>query len=142
MNLIKKIFNTDNIIIFIKFSFVGVLNTLIDNGVFFLMCDLLALNLIFSNIVGYLISATNSYFMNSLLVYKDKELCLKKYLAFIAGNISVLLISTVFTSVFSKYVTVKTLAKLISAPITVILNFFFQRFILFKKAAEKNISDR
>lgn len=133
----KKIFNANNLIMFIKFSCVGVLNTLIDNGVFFVLCDILNINIYFSNICGYILSATNSYFMNSLLVYKDKKNSIIKYAAFIAGNVSVLLISTAFIAVLSKYIEVKTVAKLISAPCTIILNFCFQRFVLFKKTADK-----
>ncbi len=133
----KKIFSKGNFIMFIKFSCVGVLNTLIDYGVFFLLCDVLGLNLIFSNISGYVLSASNSYLINSRYVYKEERFAFKKYMAFLAGNISVLIISTVFISVLSEFTEVKTLAKLISAPITIILNFCFQRFILFKKSADK-----
>ena len=133
----KKIFNTDNLIMFIKFSCVGVLNTLIDYGVFFVMCDIFGINIYISNVCGYVLSATNSYFMNSMFVYKDKKFGFKKYVAFLAGNVSVLLLSTAFIAVLSKNIEVKTIAKLISAPFTILLNFCFQRFILFKKSADK-----
>lgn len=133
----KKIFNINNLIMFIKFSCVGVLNTLIDYGVFFVMCDILGINIYTSNVCGYVLSATNSYFMNSIFVYKDKKFGFKKYAAFLAGNISVLLLSTVFIAVLSNCIEVKTIAKLISAPFTILLNFCFQRFILFKKSADK-----
>lgn len=133
----KKIFNTNNLIMFIKFSCVGVLNTLIDYGVFFVMCDIFGINIYISNVCGYVLSATNSYFMNSMFVYKDKKFGFKKYVAFLAGNVSVLLLSTIFIAVLSKNIEVKTIAKLISAPFTILLNFCFQRFILFKKSADK-----
>ena len=133
----KKIFNTDNLIMFIKFSCVGILNTLIDYGVFFVMCDIFGINIYISNVCGYVLSATNSYFMNSMFVYKDKKFGFKKYVAFLAGNVSVLLLSTAFIAVLSKNIEVKTIAKLISAPFTILLNFCFQRFILFKKSADK-----
>ena len=122
---------------FIKFSCVGVLNTLIDYGVFFVMCDIFGINIYISNVCGYVLSATNSYFMNSMFVYKDKKFGFKKYVAFLAGNVSVLLLSTAFIAVLSKNIEVKTIAKLISAPFTILLNFCFQRFILFKKSADK-----
>ena len=133
----KRLFSKGNFIMFVKFSCIGVLNTLIDYGVFFLLCDILTLNMVFSNITSYILSATNSYFMNSGFVYKEKNFTLKKYAGFLSGNVFVLIISTIFIAVLSKYIPVKTVAKLISAPITLILNFLFQRFILFKKSADK-----
>ncbi len=133
----KKLFSKGNFVMFIKFSCVGVLNTLIDYGVFFILCDILRLNMVFSNVTAYILSATNSYLLNSSFVYKDKKFTLKKYAGFLSGNVFVLIISTVSIAVLSKYIPVKTIAKLISAPITLIFNFLFQRFILFKKRADK-----
>ncbi len=133
----KKLFTKGNFIMFIKFSCIGVLNTLIDYGVFFILCDILKLNMVFSNVMAYILSATNSYFLNSSFVYNEKKLTLKKYAGFLSGNVFVLIISTVFIAVLSKYIPVKTISKLISAPITLVLNFLFQRFILFKKSADK-----
>ena len=133
----KKLFSKGNFIMFIKFSCVGVLNTLIDYGVFFVLCDILKLNMVFSNITSYVLAATNSYLLNSGLVYKDKNFTFKKFLGFLSGNVFVLIISTLFIALLSNYIQIKTIAKLISAPITLVLNFLIQRFIIFKKSADK-----
>ena len=133
----KKLFTKGNFIMFVKFSCVGLLNTLIDYGAFFILCDILKLNMVFSNITSYILSATNSYFLNSSFVYKEKKFTLKKYAGFLSGNVFVLIISTIFIALFANYIPVKTIAKLISAPITLVLNFLFQRYILFKKSADK-----
>lgn len=133
----KKLFSVANLKMFIKFGCVGVLNTIIDTVVFFLLCDICSINELFSNIASYLISATNSYFLNSRHVYHAEKYSFEKYFHFLAGNVCVLVISTLSIMFFSRFFTVKTIAKLISMPITIILNFFIQRFVIFKKSADK-----
>lgn len=137
----NKLFENKNIIMFIKFGCVGVLNTLIDSAVFFLMCDIAGINEIISNVAAYTVAATNSYFLNSRFVYHDAELSLKKYTAFLTANVSVLIISTIFILILTSYVPYKTVAKLISVPITVLINFVLQRFVVFKKSADKYINE-
>ena len=133
----KSLLNRANLKMFIKFGCVGVLNTIIDTAVFFLMCDMLSLNEVVSNVSAYLISSANSYFMNSKFVYKVDKYSVKKYIHFISGNILVLIISSLSVMMFARFFEVKTIAKLISMPITVVLNFLIQRFVIFKKSADK-----
>lgn len=137
----NKLFGNKNIIMFIKFGCVGVLNTLIDSGVFFLMCDIAGINEIASNVTAYLLAATNSYFLNSRFVYRDAEFSLKKYTSFLTANVSVLIISTVSILLLTNFVPYKIIAKLITIPITVIINFVLQRFVVFRKSADKYISE-
>lgn len=133
----RKLFSKANLKMFIKFGCVGVVNTLIDTGVFFLLCDVAGVWELVSNIAAYLVSATNSYFMNSRFVYRADRYSFKKYLQFLAGNVFVLIVSSVSLAAFARFFAVKTIAKLITVPITVILNFAVQRFIVFKKSADK-----
>lgn len=132
-----RLLNRANLKMFIKFGCVGVLNTIIDTAVFFLLCDKLSLNEVISNMSAYLFSSANSYFMNSKFVYKAAKYSLKKYIHFICGNVLVLIISSLSVMIFASFFEVKTLAKLISMPITIVLNFIIQRFVIFKKSADK-----
>lgn len=133
----RKLLKKSNIILFFKFSCVGVLNTLIDNGLFFVLCDCLLVDKIISNVVSYIVSATNSYLLNAKAVYKEEKYTFSKYFKFLLGNTSVLVISTLSLLIFSKFFKYQIIAKLLTVPITMILNFIFQRFILFKKSADK-----
>lgn len=130
-----------NILMFVRFSCVGVLNTVIDTAVFFLACDFFGLNEIVSNIIAYMTSATNSYFLNSKFVYKEERFTPMQYLKFLAGNTSVLIISSLSLMLFARFFKIKTLAKLITVPITVVLNFAFQRFVVFRKSADKAVKE-
>ena len=133
----KKLFNKANLIMFVKFGCVGVINTVIDAGVFFVLCEILKINEIVSNVFAYLIAATNSYLMNSKGVYKEEKYSFVKYIKILIGNTSVLVISTLSLIALSGFVESNMIKKLITVPITTVLNFIFQRFILFKKSADK-----
>jgi len=137
----KKLLSDKNIIMFIKFSFVGVINTVIDAAVFFLMCDIGGINEIISNVAAYVTAATNSYLLNSRFVYHEDKYTLGAYLKFLTANTSVLIISTLSIMLISRFVDYKIIAKLITIPVTVIINFVFQRFIVFKKSAERLIKE-
>lgn len=139
--MMKRIFSVTNFKIFVKFGCVGVINTIIDTVVFFVLCDVMGMYEVGANVAAYVTSATNSYLMNSRFVYKESKYTLKKYFHFLAGNITVLLISTAALAAFSGFFEVKVIAKLITVPVTVILNFCIQRFIVFKKSADK-INDK
>lgn len=133
----SKFFSKANLKMFIRFGCVGVINTMIDTGVFFLLCDVAGVWELAANIAAYIVSATNSYFMNSRFVYRADGYSFKKYIQFLAGNVFVLIVSSVSLAVFARFFDVKTVAKLITVPITVVLNFAVQRFIVFKKSADK-----
>lgn len=137
----KKLLSDKNIIMFIKFSFVGVINTVIDTAVFFLLCDIGGINEIISNVAAYVTAATNSYLLNSRFVYHEDKYTLGAYFKFLTANTSVLIISTLSIMLISRFVDYKIIAKLITIPVTVIINFVFQRFIVFKKSAERLIRE-
>ena len=137
----KKLLQNKNFIMFVKFGCVGVINTLVDSAVFFLMCDIWGIHEIFSNVTAYVFAATNSYFLNSRFVYHDTRFSLKRYTAFLSANVSVLVISTISILLLSKLVPYKIIAKLITIPITVCINFILQRFVVFKKSADKFIEE-
>lgn len=108
----RKLFSKANLKMFIKFGCVGVVNTLIDTGVFFLLCDVAGVWELVSNIAAYLVSATNSYFMNSRFVYRADGYSFKKYLQFLAGNVFVLIVSSVSLAAFARFLPLKPLRSL------------------------------
>jgi putative flippase GtrA len=101
------------------------------------MCDICGIHEIISNITAYIISATNSYLLNSRFVFRDGKYTYKSYLKFLSANTFVLVISTLSVFLLSQRVSYKITAKLISIPI----NFIFLRFIVFKKSAECPVNE-
>ena len=65
-------FISEGLIRFVKFGMVGVLNTLINWIIFFIL-DKLGVYYILANIISYSISTVHSYLWNALWVFKYKE---------------------------------------------------------------------
>lgn len=135
LNKVKK----TNFFIFCKYSIAGIFNTLVDLLTFFVMCDLLDFAEITSNIAAYLCCATSSYLINSRFVYKESSYSWKRYFQFVSGNFTVLVVSTAVIVFVSDFVSLKLLAKLVAMPVTVLLNFTIQRFLIFRLSADKQI---
>ena len=65
-------FINDDLIRFIKFGMVGVLNTLVNWIIFFIL-NALGMYYILANIIAYILGTVNSYLWNTLWVFKYKD---------------------------------------------------------------------
>ena len=65
-------FINDDVIRFIKFGMVGVLNTLVNWIIFFIL-NLFGMYYILANIIAYTLGTINSYLWNTLWVFKYRE---------------------------------------------------------------------
>src|SRR3954462_13764029 len=73
-----------------SFATIGIGNTLIDFGVFTFAYKVLALPLVPSNVLAWLIAVSGSYVMNSLITFhaeSGRSLNRKGYLTFVASGI-------------------------------------------------------
>ena len=65
-------FINDDLIRFIKFGMVGVINTLVNWIIFFIL-NALGMYYILANIIAYILGTVNSYLWNTLWVFKYKD---------------------------------------------------------------------
>ena len=70
---IKSFLTIEELKKFIKFGTVGVLNTMVDWGVFFLLASLLSVNGYFSQFMAYVVATANSYILNRTWTFKSKS---------------------------------------------------------------------
>ena len=88
-------FLNEDIVRFLKFGIVGVLNTLVNWIIFFIL-NTLGMYYIFSNIIAYSISTIHSYLWNALWVFKYKDKAsTDTTFKFITLNVVGLLLNTV-----------------------------------------------
>lgn len=73
---------------FWKFILVGIVNTLVGNGLQFLFYNLFGWNVWISSVLGYIIGSVVSYFLNKYFTFKNKEKGWKPIVRF-ALNIAV-----------------------------------------------------
>ncbi|MBR3929606.1 MAG: GtrA family protein [Clostridia bacterium] len=128
------------IVQFVKFSIVGVINTLIDLGVYYFCLYILHFHYQLATFFGFIVSVTNAYLLNGLFVFSDGQRKsalenLKTYGKTVAGYAS-----TYLLSVFLMWLWVDVLhipegvAPLLRLIITVPLNYLINKFWTFKKS--------
>lgn len=130
---------------FIKFGFVGGINTAVDYLVFALLSALLGVNIYIAQTCGYIAGMLNSYLMNRSFTFKTGERFFSWQLAkFVISNLATLGVSMLVISFFVNMVRtsgfgagfseeqVNLLAKLPTVCVTIVLNFVLSRFWVFK----------
>lgn len=126
---------------FIKFSIVGVINTLIYLAVYYAMLAF-GVNHIYSNIAGYFAGSVNGYLLSKFWVFKDaktsgKESVLKFYVVY--GSSLLLSTGLVYLLVNVLGVSDK-IAPLLTICVTTPYNYFLQKIWTFRKV-ENDIED-
>lgn len=119
---------------FIKFCFVGLLNTGIDMLAYLFFTRILGVFYLIANILAFMISSTNSYFLNRTFTFKSKHD--KKALEY-SKFMSVLLFGLVLAEIVlfisvHFFETNDVLGKIFAIGIVLFWNFFGSKFLVFR----------
>lgn len=113
---------------FIKFCFVGVSNTAISLGIYYIFIVFDPKLYIIGNIVGFVVSVLNSYFWNSRFVFKKTDEKAKTLFKTFAAYGSNLFIGTAILYIFVDVIKISEfIAPLLGLLITVPLNYFINK---------------
>jgi putative flippase GtrA len=88
----------------VSFALVGVINALVDLGVFSLFHFYLGYSIIVSNIISWLVAVTGSYVINSMTTFaaeSGRKLRLRSYATFLLAQVAGFLANTVTVVVVS-----------------------------------------
>ncbi len=116
------------------FGLVGLTNTAIDIGIFSLLFYTADVGLIMANSTGYIIAATNSFFMNKYWTFSSTNHQGKlayQYLKFIALGLIGLMLSNIIVYSLAAIMP-EILAKLLSVIVGFLWNFCTARFFVFR----------
>lgn len=118
---------------FIKFGFVGIINTAISLATYYI-CVPLGMNIYLANTLGFVISVINAYIWNAKWVFKgNREGFKKTVVKFFATYISTYLLSLLLLYLFVDLGGInKYLAPIINTIITMFINFFISKFWTFR----------
>ena len=118
----------------IKFSIVGVSNTLL-NFVIFILLNNIGINYILASIIAYSISIINSYFWNSRLVFKYDNKNKKSILIkFIILNLIGLSINAVLMATLVGVLAIKKIVAMFRVSLLVMcINYILNKIWVFKK---------
>ena len=80
-----------------SFAMIGVINALVDLGVFSFFHFYVGLPIVISNLISWLVAVTGSYVMNSMTTFaaeSERKLRLKSYASFLLANVAGLVANT------------------------------------------------
>jgi len=117
------------------FAVIGVINTLVDLGVFLIAYNIFAIPLVPANVLAWLIAVSGSYVMNSFITFaaeSGRELRLRDYWKFVASGIAGVIANTTVLVVASYWMPVLA-AKLIAIAVSFLVNFSLSHFVVFRR---------
>ncbi|MBJ8055753.1 GtrA family protein [Bacillus cereus] len=118
---------------FLKFSLIGILNTLITI-ISYIALVKVGINYLTANCFAYLIGVINSYYWNKNWVFEFKNKEISLFLNFLTVNIIVLTFNTInlFILVDKLFIN-KFISQLFSISVGMIMNFFLNKLWTFNK---------
>lgn len=120
-----------------SFASIGVVNTLIDLGLFLLALNYLTASLVVANVLAWTVAVTGSYVMNSFITFaaeSGRQLTLRAYLTFVASQVLGLVAATA-TLLLAALVMPVLYAKLLAIGASFLVNFSISHFVVFRKPA-------
>jgi putative flippase GtrA len=120
-----------------SFAAVGIVNTLVDFGVFSFAFLVLGLPIVIANICSWAVAVSGSYVMNSLITFRiesQRGLRLKSYIGFVVSQIAGLVANTA-TVVIASYFMPVLVAKVLAIAVSFVVNFSLSHFLVFRPLA-------
>jgi putative flippase GtrA len=117
-----------------SFAAIGVVNTLIDLGVFIVAYQILEVPLIPANVLAWLVAVSGSYAMNSSITFAAESggrLHWRAYDAFVASGILGVIANTATLVVASYWMPVLA-AKLLAIAASFVVNFSLSHLVVFR----------
>ena len=129
-NLLQRIIHSYEQII--KFSLVGVLNTLVGYGVFFIAS--MYINYLLALIIAHIVGVTHSFFWNKYWVFRSSKNKIREFLKFYSVYGIMLLINIAMLYYFVSILTISPqISQLILLPFLTILTYTGHKYWSFKK---------
>jgi putative flippase GtrA len=118
-----------------SFASIGVVNSLVDLGLFLLALKYLTTSLILANVLAWTVAVSGSYVMNSFITFaaeSGRQLSVKAYAGFVASQVLGLIAATT-TLVLCALVMPVLYAKLLAIGVSFLVNFSISHFVVFRK---------
>jgi len=128
-----------------SFAVVGVVNTLIDYGVFLCAYYLLGAPLVPANVLAWLVAVTGSYVMNSYITFaaeSGRQLRWRSYGAFVASGVAGLIVNTAVLVIATGWFQIPVpVAKLLAIGASFVVNFSLSHFVVFRSRPAQTSAD-
>jgi putative flippase GtrA len=127
----------------LSFGTIGVVNTMVDAGVFFLALWLLTSSLVVANVLSWLVAVSGSYVMNSFVTFaaeSGRTLRLVDYGRFVTSGIIGLIANTTTLLVAATVMPVWG-AKALAILASFLVNFSLSHFVVFRARGQNSPAD-
>jgi putative flippase GtrA len=117
-----------------SFALIGVLNTLIDLGVFLTAYNVFGVPLIAANVIAWMIAVSGSYVMNCFITFaveSGRMLRWRAYRAFVLSGVAGVIANTTTLVVASYWMPVLA-AKFLAIAASFMVNFSLSHFVVFR----------
>jgi len=134
--MIKKLINKFATREMLNYIIFGVLTTVVNYVVYFLLYNLLNINYLLSNTVAWIAAVVFAYFTNKKFVFNDTDENdsdnVRKFLTFTAGRLMTFIIETVWLLItVSIFRMNANLSKILVAIVVIIVNYFISKIFVF-----------
>lgn len=122
----------------LSFGMVGVVNTVVDAGVFFLALATVTSSLVAANLMSWLVAVSGSYVMNSFITFaheSGRKLRWRAYGTFVASGIAGVIANTTTLVIVAMFWPVWA-AKACAILVSFLVNFSLSHFVVFRKRAQ------
>ena len=122
----------------VSFALVGLVNTVVDATVFFLLLGFVTSSLVIANVTAWFVANTGSYVMNSFTTFSAEtggKLRLKHYAGFVGSGIVAVTASTIAVVIAAEFMPVWG-AKAIAILVSFAVNFTITHFVVFRPKGE------
>jgi len=121
-----------SVIEFFRFAVVGVINTMVDFGLFMLLYTQMGIKPIMANILAFLLAVTNSYLLNTKWTFDSSKhsISISGFGRFALLSSGGLAISVTTIVLLDGYVSVE-IAKLMATGLTLIWNFTASKLLVY-----------
>jgi putative flippase GtrA len=117
-----------------SFAVVGVVNTVIDFGIFLIGYNVIGLALVPANVLAWIVAVSGSYVMNSFITFAAEsggKLRWRSYGTFVASGVAGVIANTAVLVVASYWIPVIA-AKLLAIAVSFVVNFSLSHFVVFR----------
>lgn len=120
---------------FLRFCLVGVANTLVSLGVYYLILYFFPAQYVLGNALGWAVGVLNSYFLNRVFVFRDSAVPVLRGLlrAYMLYGVSLLLSTGLLVLQVEILSVSRQLAPVINLAFTTPLNFLLNKFWAFRR---------
>jgi putative flippase GtrA len=119
----------------VSFGLIGVVNTVIDAGIFFLALATLTASLVAANVLAWFVAVSFSYVMNSFITFareSGRKLRWRDYATFVASGIAGVVANTATLVIVAQFQPV-WVAKGCAILVSFLVNFSLSHFVVFRK---------